>query len=116
MGWRHFAEWRRSRPLWASMIALAAAAVLALLPLTHARSLSLQGAAGTYALLCASVLAAAAVGLVLWPEGVRTLGLVCVIAGLVSYPAANLGGFLVGMGLALVAGCLAFAWEPVRSP
>lgn len=36
------------------------------------------------------------------------------VLGLVSWLTSNLGGFLIGMLLALVGGALAFAWTPVK--
>jgi len=35
-----------------------------------------------------------------------------IVLGIVSFPTSNLGGFFIGMLLAMVGGAMAFAWEP----
>ena len=55
-----------------------------------------------------------AAGIMLWVSPVHRVfyGIAGIILGVVSFPASNLGGFFLGMLLAIVGGSLAFAWEP----
>ena len=39
-------------------------------------------------------------------------GIAGIVLGIVSFPTSNLGGFFIGMLLAMVGGAIAFAWEP----
>jgi hypothetical protein len=72
-------------------------------------------------LISKSVTFAITVGAVIWVFGLtmwlspvlsRLLGLLTLLAALVSFVTSNLGGFLLGMLLAILGGGLAFAWEP----
>jgi hypothetical protein len=39
-------------------------------------------------------------------------GIAGIVLGIISFPTSNLGGFFIGMLLAMVGGAIAFAWEP----
>jgi Family of unknown function (DUF6114) len=110
-----FGDWRGSRPFLAGLLALLAAAEIALIPLSSFKFVLMQGIGGVGSLVCAGMLAAAGVGLWLRPGRARLLGLAIIATGFVSYLAANLGGLLLGMALALVSGSLAVAWRTVAA-
>ncbi|WP_235967161.1 DUF6114 domain-containing protein [Micromonospora rubida] len=111
--WR---AWRRSRPFWGGLlVALGGAEILltlrAPLPvILHIGPQGLAGYLGPVILLLCGVL------LVAHPPQRVFYALVSLVLALVSWLTSNLGGFFVGMLLALVGGCLAFAWTPARTP
>jgi Family of unknown function (DUF6114) len=41
-------------------------------------------------------------------------GIASIVLGIVSFPASNLGGFFIGMLLAIIGGSIGFAWTPVE--
>jgi hypothetical protein len=43
-------------------------------------------------------------------------GIAGVVLGILSFPASNLGGFFLGMLLAITGGSMAFAWTPLEQP
>ncbi|MGK5544310.1 DUF6114 domain-containing protein [Streptomyces sp. URMC 127] len=103
---------RRPRPVVACVLIAAAGAELGALPLGQPGLLGLQGVNGASALLVAAALLGCAVRLWTRPATTVSSGATAVFLGLLSYPLANLGGFLLGMLLALLGGSLALAWRP----
>ncbi|MEU0155923.1 DUF6114 domain-containing protein [Micromonospora fulviviridis] len=109
--WR---RWRRGRPFTAGvLVALGGAEMLVTLraPLGVLLHIGPQGLA---AYLVPIILVICGVLLVATPQQRVFYALVTLVLGLVSWLTSNLGGFLVGMLLALVGGALAFAWTPDR--
>ncbi|RGC67231.1 hypothetical protein C5N14_19745 [Micromonospora sp. MW-13] len=113
---RRWRAWRRSRPFWGGLlVALGGAEILVTLraPLPVILHIGPQGLAGY---LGPVILLLCGVLLVAHPPQRVFYALVSLVLALVSWLTSNLGGFFVGMLLALVGGCLAFAWTPVRKP
>ncbi|MFE9959081.1 DUF6114 domain-containing protein [Micromonospora sp. NPDC005299] len=111
--WR---RWRRGRPFTAGvLVALGGAEMLVTLraPLGVLLHVGPQGLA---AYLVPVVLVLCGVLLIATPQQRVFYALVTLVLGLVSWLTSNLGGFLVGMLLALVGGALAFAWTPAKQP
>ncbi|MEU8314545.1 MULTISPECIES: DUF6114 domain-containing protein [unclassified Micromonospora] len=109
--WR---RWRRARPFTAGLlIALGGAEMLVTLraPLGVLLHVGPQGLA---AYLVPLVLVICGVLLITTPQQRVFYAVVSLVLGLVSWLTSNLGGFLIGMLLALVGGALAFAWTPVK--
>ncbi|MFE7118288.1 DUF6114 domain-containing protein, partial [Streptomyces sp. NPDC057654] len=106
----------RERPLTAAALMTAAGVELAYFPLRRPELLGLQGIGGTSAILIACALVGCAVLLLLRPRRAPVCGVAAVVLGLVSCPMANLGGFLVGMVLAVLGGAFATAWRPAPGP
>ncbi|MGC4901237.1 DUF6114 domain-containing protein [Micromonospora echinospora] len=109
--WRH---WRRARPFTAGLlIALGGAEMLVTLraPLGVLLHVGPQGLA---AYLVPAILVICGVLLITTPQQRVFYAVLSLVLGLVSWLTSNLGGFLVGMLLALVGGALAFAWTPVK--
>ncbi|KIR61059.1 MULTISPECIES: DUF6114 domain-containing protein [Micromonospora] len=110
--WR---AWRRSRPFWGGLlVALGGAEILVTLraPLPVILHVGPQGLAGY---LVPVILLLCGVLLLAHPPQRLFYALVSLVLALVSWLTSNLGGFFVGMLLALVGGCLAFAWTPVKA-
>ncbi|WP_089156064.1 DUF6114 domain-containing protein [Micromonospora sp. NBS 11-29] len=107
--WR---RWRRARPFTAGLlVALGGAEMLVTLraPLGVLLHIGPQGLA---AYLVPGVLVLCGVLLVATPQQRVFYAVLSLLLGLVSWLTSNLGGFLIGMLLALVGGALAFAWTP----
>ncbi|MEU6484537.1 DUF6114 domain-containing protein [Streptomyces sp. NPDC046887] len=104
------------RPRGATLLVLAAAAEIAYFPLGEPSYLSLQGQGGALALAVAACLAGCGVHMWCTPARAARSGWAAIVIGLMSYPFANMGGFLVGMVLALVGGSLAVARRPTPAP
>ncbi|MER5704129.1 DUF6114 domain-containing protein [Micromonospora sp. NPDC002296] len=111
--WR---AWRHSRPFWGGLlVALGGAEILVTLraPLPVILHIGPQGLAGY---LVPVILLLCGVLLIAHPPQRIFYALVSLVLALVSWLTSNLGGFFVGLLLALVGGCLAFAWTPARKP
>jgi len=102
---------RRPRPVAACLLVGCAGVELAVFPLARPGLLGVQGFSAAAALLLAAALAGCAVNLWTRPHNATRTGAAAVLLGLLSYPLANLGGFLLGMVLALTGGSLALAWR-----
>ncbi|MFB9433158.1 DUF6114 domain-containing protein [Streptoalloteichus tenebrarius] len=111
-----FRRWRPTRLFWAGLVALLAAAEILTFPVAGWRWLLVQGLGGVG--VWGMGLALGATGLLLWacPARRRALGPLTLALAFGSYLVANLGGFLVGMALALVSGALALAWRTTSPP
>ncbi|MFE0589911.1 DUF6114 domain-containing protein [Micromonospora echinospora] len=109
-----FRRWRRTRPFWgAFLVILGGAEILASVraPLPVILHIGLQGMAGY---LVPLLLLTCGVLLLATPAQRAFYAIVSIILALASWLTSNLGGFLIGMLLALVGGCLALAWTPRR--
>ena len=106
-----FRRWRKSRPFWGGLLTMIAGAEIALVTGT-AYELILVSRSVVYAIAVGVVIAV--FGLTMWLSPVlsKLLGLLTLVAALVSFVSSNLGGFLLGMVLAIVGGGLSFAWQP----
>jgi hypothetical protein len=117
--WR---AWRRSRPFWGGLLLALAGLELVAIPLSGVLSrgaiklVIYIGIGGVFGVLIGLLLIAA--GIVLWVNPAHRVfyGIAGIALGIVSFPASNLGGFFLGMLLAIVGGSLGFAWARVDSP
>ncbi|MFC4335706.1 DUF6114 domain-containing protein [Salininema proteolyticum] len=112
-GWLAWRRWRRSRPFWGGLLALLGAVELYSLLGFQMISISVVQGVGQVATfgICLGVLAM--VGVAWFQVHLRSIaGILIVIAGLLSMPLANLGGFVIGMLLMVIGGGLVFAWNP----
>jgi Family of unknown function (DUF6114) len=117
---RSFRQWRRTRPFWGGLLLLLAGLELILIPLTGVLShgaiklVIYIGIGGVFGVLIGVLLIAC--GVVIWinPTHRQFYGIAGVVLGVLSFPASNLGGFFIGMLLAIAGGSLAFAWAPLR--
>lgn len=104
--------WLRGRPGTAALLVAVAGAELGYLPLGRPELLGFQGVGGTSSLLIAAALLTVAVALLYRPRRAQLGGGAAMLLGLLSCPMANLGGFLLGMVLAVLGGALAMSWRP----
>jgi len=117
---RRFRAWRRSRPFWGGLLLLLAGIELILIPLSGVlfhgaiKLVIYIGIGGVFGVVIGALLIVA--GLVTWfnPAHRTFYSIAGIVLGLASFPASNLGGFLLGMLLALIGGSLAFAWTPLQ--
>jgi hypothetical protein len=115
-----FRVWRRSRPFWGGLLLIIAGIELILIPLSGVlvkgaiKLVIYIGIGGVFGVLIGALLVAA--GLVLWfnPTHRVFYGIAGIVLGILSFPASNLGGFFIGMLLAILGGALGFAWTPAE--
>lgn len=107
-----FREFRWTRPFWGGLFLMIGGVVIGWLPLGPITDIVKLGIGGIGGYLCALLLIA--MGLTAWfqPSLRRAAGVVGVLVALVSFPVTNLGGFIVGMMLGIVGGCMVFGWTP----
>lgn len=105
-----FARFRRTRPFWAGVFAIAGGLEIFILPFSPLASLVLLGVAGISSVVTGLVLVV--MGLFMWFSPVnRTLaGVLTIIFALTSFVTSNLGGLVVGMVLGIIGGALCLAW------
>lgn len=114
--WR---AWRRSRPFWGGLLLVLSGLELLALPLTgvlvhgQVKLVIYIGIGGVFGVLIGALLIVS--GLALWftPTYRTFYGIAAIVLGIVSFPASNLGGFFLGMLLAIIGGALGFAWTPL---
>jgi Family of unknown function (DUF6114) len=113
-----FRAWRRGRPFSGGLLVLLAGLELLLIPLSGVlghgaiKLVIYIGIGGVFGVLIGLLLVAA--GVMLWVNAEHRVfyGIAGVVLGIVSFPTSNLGGFFIGMLLAVIGGSLAFAWAP----
>ncbi|MBV9384231.1 MAG: hypothetical protein JO242_26645 [Streptosporangiaceae bacterium] len=114
--WR---RWRRTRPFWGGVLLVLAGLELVTIPLSGVlghgavKLVIYIGIGGVFGVLIGALLIAS--GVLTWTNpGNRVFyGIAGVVLGVLSFPASNLGGFFIGMLLAITGGSLAFAWTPL---
>ena len=113
--------WRRSRPFWGGLLLIVAGVELVLLPLSGVlvhgglKLVIYIGIGGVFGVLIGALLIAAGTALLVNPVHRSFYGIAGIIGGIASFPASNLGGFFLGMLLAIVGGALGYAWTPIAS-
>lgn len=115
-----FRQWRHTRPFWAGLLLMLAGAELLAIPLSgvlYKGAIKLViyiGIGGVFGVLIGVLMITA--GIVLWANPAHRVfySIAGVVLGLISFPASNLGGFFIGMLLAMIGGALGFAWTPGR--
>jgi hypothetical protein len=116
--WR---AWRRSRPFWGGLLLLLAGLELVLLPLSGVlvhgglKLVIYIGIGGVFGVLIGALLIAAGTAVLVNPVHRSFYGIAGITLGIVSFPASNLGGFFMGMLLAIVGGALSYAWTPIAA-
>lgn len=114
--WR---AWRRSRPFWGGLLLILSGLELVTLPLSGVlvhgglKLVIYIGIGGVFGVLIGALLIAAGTALLVHPVHRSFYGIAGIAGGIASFPASNLGGFFLGMLLAIVGGALGYAWTPV---
>ncbi|HYA00407.1 MAG TPA: DUF6114 domain-containing protein [Candidatus Binatia bacterium] len=109
-----FRRWRRSRAFWGGFWSILGGAIILYMP---TMAIKLLFASGTNVLVgILTGLLIVIFGLFLWfaPWLRHIVGVVIVLLALASLITADLGGFLLGMLLAMTGGALGFAWVPTE--
>ena len=115
--WR---RWRRSRPFWGGLLLVLSGLELLALPLTgvlvkgQIKLVIYIGIGGVFGVLIGILLIAAGIAVWVNPTHRVFYGIAGIVLGIISFPASNLGGFVLGMLLAIIGGALAFAWVPAE--
>jgi hypothetical protein len=111
--------WRRSRPFWGGLLLLLAGLELVVLPLSGVlvhgglKLVIYIGIGGVFGVLIGALLIAAGTALLVNPVHRSFYGIAGIVLGIASFPASNLGGFFLGMLLAIIGGALGYAWSPI---
>jgi hypothetical protein len=71
------------------------------------------GIGGVFGVLIGALLIAAGTALLVNPVHRSFYGIAGIVLGIASFPASNLGGFFIGMLLAIIGGALGYAWSPI---
>jgi hypothetical protein len=108
--WR---EWRRTRPLWAGLLFVAAGIVIGYGPAHVAVQFALlPGNVAVLGLAFGVFVALCGVFAITTPEQARIFGTVGIVLSILSLFGGALGGYLIGTLLGVLAGSLSVAWEP----
>jgi hypothetical protein len=117
--WR---AWRRARPFWGGLLLAVAGLELIGIPLSGVLShgavklVIYIGIGGVFGVLIGVLLIACGLAVWLNPGHRVFYGIAGVLLGILSFPASNLGGFFIGMLLAIAGGSMAFAWTLTDEP
>lgn len=110
--WPRFRLWRRTRPLWSSILLIVAGLLVLWGPLNLLQYAFLPGSMLWAALLVGTLLILMGVIQLLAPFHSLVTGSIGIVLSLVSLFVA-LGGLGIGMILGIIGGALAVAWKPV---
>lgn len=113
--WQRFRRWRRTRPFWAGIFLIASGLVILAPPFAalHLGDLviSLSTLGGASALIIGVMLIVLGISLWIRPQFRLPAGIAAGLLALVSLPAANLGGLIIGMLLGVLGAALAISWS-----
>lgn len=111
-----FRAWRRSRPFWAGVWSVLGGVLVASGPLLSIKLIMIAGQTVWLGALVGILIVVC--GIFLWFEVnlVRLIGALVVILAVISLITSDLGGFLIGMLLAIIGGAMAVAWTPNALP
>jgi len=118
--WREsWQRWRRTRPFWGGLLLCLAGLELITIPLSGVlghgaiKLVIYIGIGGVFGVLIGAMMIACGVLICVNPPHRTFYGITGVVLGILSFPASNLGGFFIGMLLAIAGGGIAFAWTPL---
>ncbi len=113
--WQRFGHWRRTRPFWAGVFLIGSGLVILIPSYATLRlgdlAVSISTLGGASALLIGVMLIVIGISVWIRPQFRLPAGIAAGLLALVSLPAANLGGLIVGMLLGLVGAALAISWS-----
>jgi len=118
--WREsWRQWRRTRPFWGGLLLSLAGLELIVIPLSGVlghgavKLVIYIGIGGVFGVLIGALMITCGVLICVNPAHRVFYGIAGVLLGILSFPASNLGGFFIGMLLAIAGGGIAFAWTPL---
>ncbi|MFJ8472857.1 DUF6114 domain-containing protein [Kitasatospora sp. NPDC094011] len=118
--WRHFREFRRTRPFWGGLLAMIAGVPILYFPYAHLSfgglTIAMSTTAGAGSLIIGVLMII--LGLTAWFQpAVRFFaGIATILLTLVSIPVSNLGGFGLALLPGLIGGGLMVSWAPMPEP
>ncbi|MFF0412826.1 DUF6114 domain-containing protein [Kitasatospora sp. NPDC004745] len=118
--WRHFREFRRTRPFWGGLLAMIAGAPILYFPYAHLSlggvTIAMSTTAGAGSLIIGVLMII--LGLTGWFQpAVRVFaGIATILLTLVSIPVSNLAGFGLALLPGLIGGGLLVSWAPLPEP
>jgi hypothetical protein len=109
-----FRRWRRSRPFWAGLLVLLGGAIITWGPASAYKVILTAGDVVWEGILVGALIVI--FGFFLWfqPSMRHFFGVLIVVLSLVSFITSDVGGFFIGMMLAMTGGAMGFAWVPVE--
>ncbi|MFH9351910.1 DUF6114 domain-containing protein [Kitasatospora sp. NPDC017646] len=118
--WRHFREFRRTRPFWGGLLAMIAGVPILYFPYAHLTfgglTIAMSTTAGAGSLIIGVLMII--LGLTAWFQpAVRVFaGIATILLTLVSIPVSNLAGFGLALLPGLIGGGLMVSWAPLPEP
>ncbi|MFJ6618561.1 DUF6114 domain-containing protein [Kitasatospora sp. NPDC091335] len=115
--WRHFREFRRTRPFWGGLLAMIAGVPILYFPYAHLSfgglTIAMSTTAGAGSMIIGVLMII--LGLTAWFQpAVRVFaGIATILLTLVSIPVSNLAGFGLALLPGLIGGGLMVSWAPV---
>ncbi|MFH8379738.1 DUF6114 domain-containing protein [Kitasatospora sp. NPDC018058] len=118
--WRHFREFRRTRPFWGGLLAMIAGVPILYFPYAHLSfgglTIAMSTTAGAGSLIIGVLMII--LGVTAWFQpAVRVFGgIATILLTLVSIPVSNLAGFGMALLPGLIGGGLMVSWAPLPEP
>ncbi|MFJ9697598.1 DUF6114 domain-containing protein [Kitasatospora sp. NPDC101183] len=118
--WRHFRDFRRTRPFWGGLLAMIAGVPILYFPYAHLSlggvTIAMSTTAGAGSLIIGVLMII--LGLTAWFQpAVRVFaGIATILLTLVSIPVSNLAGFGMALLPGLIGGGLMVSWAPLPEP
>ncbi|MFF2142709.1 DUF6114 domain-containing protein [Kitasatospora sp. NPDC058190] len=118
--WRHFREFRRTRPFWGGLLAMIAGVPILYFPYAHLTfgglTIAMSTTAGAGSLIIGVLMII--LGATAWFQpAVRVFGgIATILLTLVSIPVSNLAGFGLALLPGLIGGGLMVSWAPLPEP
>ncbi|MER7751339.1 DUF6114 domain-containing protein [Kitasatospora sp. NPDC097643] len=118
--WRHFRDFRRTRPFWGGLLAMIAGVPILYFPYAHLSlgglTIAMSTTAGAGSLFIGILMIL--LGLTGWFQpAVRVFaGIATILLTLVSIPVSNLAGFGLALLPGLIGGGLMVSWAPLPEP
>lgn len=113
-----FRAWRRTRPFWGGFLAMIAGLPILYFPYAHLTfgglTVAMSTTAGAGSLIIGLLMMVLGISAWFQPLVRVFCGVGVTILALISIPVSNLGGFLMGLILGLVAGGLLCSWAPLK--
>ncbi|MFJ8626675.1 DUF6114 domain-containing protein [Kitasatospora sp. NPDC093550] len=118
--WRHFRDFRRTRPFWGGLLAMIAGVPILYFPYAHLSfgglTIAMSTTAGAGSLIIGVLMII--LGMTAWFQpAVRVFGgIATILLTLVSIPVSNLAGFGLSLLPGLIGGGLMVSWAPLPEP
>ena len=111
--WSKYRLWRRTRPLWGSIL-MALSALILLIPILPLLQFAFLVNSFWASILIGALLLVMALIQLFVPSYSIMTGSIGIVLSLVSFITNNFGGLCVGMVLGLIGSSLSLAWRPVK--